>query len=153
MAIPTVFFFFFKIWEIARTDLCLIMCWRTVCVMYLNIAWAGLTKPLRPRHECNSTAWHRRKRDVGKTSINLHNSFSCTCVIILKVTCFKFGKLQRKGITSFVYHVLSDTLILFLFVDLIPYSGRLVYSGRLFNINKVNKRKYSHNWIIDEQLY
>ena len=29
----------------------------------------------------------------------------------------------------------------------------LVYSGRLFNINKVNKRKYSHNWIIDEQLY
>ena len=52
-----------------------------------------------------------------------------------------------------VYHVLSDTLILFLFVDLIPYSGRLVYSGRLFNINRVNKRKYSHNWIIDEQLY
>ena len=60
-------------------------------------------------------------------------------MIILKVTCFKFGKLQRKGITSFDYHVLSDTLILFLFVDLIPYSGRLVYSGRLFNINKVNK--------------
>ena len=122
------FIFLKKIRGIARTDLCLIMCWRTVCVMYLNIAWAGLTKPLRPRHEFNSTAWHRRKHDVGKTSINLHNSFSCTCVIILKVTCFKFGKLQRKGITSFDYHVLSDTLILFLFVDLIPYSGRLVYS-------------------------
>ena len=86
-------------------DLCLIMCWWTVCVMYLNIAWAGLTKPLRTRNEfLFNSLCHKRaktaKRDVSAKHFSeftqLFLVFICTCVIILKVTRF-YLNLERKA--------------------------------------------------------
>ena len=120
--------------------------------MYLHIARAGLTKPLRPRREFYFTAV--RVTSVQKlqnmTSAKHFSEFTqlflvyiCTCVIVLKVTRF-YLNLERKA--TLRLHRLCLSIDVF-------HADWYTKKRGLFHINKVNKSKYSHNWNIDGQLY